>query len=146
MKWWQTTSRWDKYWQEGRRDLWSVVVLLIFLCCIAVNNIPILWSCGDSNCTAVFLILNLWYSVKRNNLQTLCGVVVYSLTVVTTKRGTLSTFRDLNENLPFYLMFSIVSSSCKRAISVSGYNTKVIEPTTECIHASVHFFISAWLK
>ena len=26
-------------------------MLLIFLCGIAVNNIPILWSCGDSNCT-----------------------------------------------------------------------------------------------
>ena len=31
----------------------------------------------------MFLILNLRYSVKRNNLQTLCGVVVYHMAVVT---------------------------------------------------------------
>ena len=31
----------------------------------------------------MFLILNLRYSVKRNNLQTLYGVVVYHMAVVT---------------------------------------------------------------
>ena len=49
---------------------------LFVLCGDAVNKIP---SCGG----AVFLILNLRHSVKRNNLQTLCGVVVYHMAVVT---------------------------------------------------------------
>ena len=51
---------------------------LFVLCVDAVNKIP---SCGG----AVFLILNLGYSVKRNNLQTLCGVVVCHMAVVTKK-------------------------------------------------------------
>lgn len=35
----------------------------------------------------MFLFLNLRYLVKRNNLRTLCGVVVYHLALVTRKRN-----------------------------------------------------------
>ena len=35
----------------------------------------------------MFLFLNLRYSVKRNNLRTLCGVVVYHLPLVTRTRN-----------------------------------------------------------
>ena len=63
-----------------RRGTWRFALLprcrLFVLCGDAVNKIP---SCG----AAVFLIFNLRYSVKRNNLQTLCGVVVYHMAVVT---------------------------------------------------------------
>ena len=63
-----------------RRGTWTFALLprcrLFVLCGDAVNKIP---SCG----AAVFLILNLRYSVKRKNLQTLCGVVVYHMAVVT---------------------------------------------------------------
>ena len=61
----------------------GVAVWLIFLCGIAVISNST--ECGFSD-------LNLRYSVKRNILQTFCGVVVCSLTVVTIKRGTLRTF------------------------------------------------------
>ena len=63
-----------------RRGTWGFALLprcrLFVLCAVAVNKIP---SCGG----AVFLILNLRYLVKRNKLQTLCGVVVYHMAEVT---------------------------------------------------------------
>ena len=50
--------------------------MVVLQCCLFL-------LCGVAlmlNCT-VFLILNLWYSVKVNNLWTLCGVVVYHLAI-----------------------------------------------------------------
>jgi len=64
---------------EGDRGICVVatVSLGVFVFCgVEVNKFP---SCGG----AVFLILNLRYSVKRNNSQTLCGVVVYHMAEVT---------------------------------------------------------------
>ena len=62
--------------------------------CCGVVNIFVRY-CGDLkqyNTECGFSDLNLRYSVKRNILQTFCGVVVCSLTVVSIKRGTLRTF------------------------------------------------------
>ena len=69
----------------GHGDL--LHMLLIFLCGVVVNKIPsnavLRWS--QTIWCAVFLISNLQYSTKRNNLQTLCSVAVYYLTVVMNK-------------------------------------------------------------
>ena len=56
---------------------------------MAVLQCRLFLLCGVAlmlNCT-VFLILNLRYLVKLNNLWTLCGVVVYHLAVVTKMRN-----------------------------------------------------------
>ena len=77
---WEKLSNLKSIAMTVRRGTWGFALLprcrLFVLCAVAVNKIP---SWGG----AVFLILNLRYSVKRNNLQTLCGVVVYHMAVVT---------------------------------------------------------------
>ena len=61
----------------GRKGRLAVLQCCLFLLCGVALML---------NCT-VFLILNLWYSVKLNNSMTLCGVVVYHLAVVTKMRN-----------------------------------------------------------
>ena len=71
---------------------WGFLVLrcsLLFLCArlqwIKSHLTVLRWS-YTVRC-AVFPFLNLRYSVKRNNLRTLCGVVVYHLPLVTRTRN-----------------------------------------------------------
>ena len=69
-----------------------------------MNKIP---PCGG----AVFLILNLRYSMKRNNSLTLCGVVVCHMAVVTKKEEPGLLVDELN---PIQVMGLLRSSSLKK--------------------------------
>jgi len=77
---WEKLSNQKSIAMTVRRGTWGFALLsrccLFVLCGVVMNRIL-------SRGGVVFLILNLRYSVKRNNLQRLCGVVVYHLAVVT---------------------------------------------------------------
>ena len=77
---WEKLSNQKSITMTVRRGTWGFALLsrcrIFVFCGVVMNEIP---SCGG----VVFLILNLRYSVKRNNLQALCGVVVYHMAVVT---------------------------------------------------------------
>ena len=68
----------------------------------------------------MFLILNLRYSVKRNNLQILCGVVVYHMAVVTKTEEPGFLVDELN---PIQVMGLL------RSPSLSDFSKKVLGNT-----------------
>ena len=106
---------------------------LIFFVLVAVNKFPILRCCGDLKLYGEQYFKKSRALGGRNSLRTLCGAVVFYLTVVTKTRNIKNIALRLELKTP--VIIYIFKRLVKGCIDI-----EVIAPTTECITGCVFFY------
>ena len=89
------------------------------------------WTCSVSDLRPTAL-------GGRNSLRTLCGAVVYYLTIVTKTRNIKNIALRLELKTP------VIIYIFKRVVKGSKIDIEVIAPTTECITGCVLFLLLLW--
>ena len=100
---------------------------------VAVNKFPILRCCGDLKLYGEQYFKKPRALGGRNSLRTLCGAVVFYLTVVTKTRNIKNIALRLELKTP--VIIYIFKRLVKGCIDI-----EVIAPTTECITGCVFFY------
>ena len=129
------SHNWHCLFRRGYRDLrcCGVPVSLIFFVLVAVNKFPILRCCGDLKLYGEQYFKKPRALGGRNSLRTLCGAVVFYLTVVTKTRNIKNIALRLELKTP--VIIYIFKRLVKGCIDI-----EVIAPTTECITGCVFFY------